>query len=128
MLRDACGYKLANDGHDTRAIQAYFVHRNIQTRSLCRFGAAPVQGIFSRLIHRAIDKFGQAAHLSGQPLESSEVPMLKAFCLVAPSVRFSFFAISEAGFFRRAIVFSARTCSVVQARRTFAFLAIVASR
>jgi site-specific recombinase XerD len=30
MLRYACGYKLANDGHDTRAIQAYLGHRNIQ--------------------------------------------------------------------------------------------------
>jgi len=30
MLRNACGYKLANDGHDTRAIQAYLGHRNIQ--------------------------------------------------------------------------------------------------
>ena len=30
MLRHACGYKLANDGHDTRAIQAYLRHRNIQ--------------------------------------------------------------------------------------------------
>jgi type 1 fimbriae regulatory protein FimE len=30
MLRQACGYKLANDGHDTRAIQAYLGHRNIQ--------------------------------------------------------------------------------------------------
>jgi Phage integrase family len=30
MLRHACGYKLANDGHDTRAIQAYLGHRNIQ--------------------------------------------------------------------------------------------------
>jgi integrase len=30
MLRPACGYKLANDGHDTRAIQAYLGHRNIQ--------------------------------------------------------------------------------------------------
>jgi site-specific recombinase XerD len=29
MLRHACGYKLANDGHDTRAIQAYLGHRNI---------------------------------------------------------------------------------------------------
>jgi type 1 fimbriae regulatory protein FimE len=26
----ACGYKLAKDGHDTRAIQAYLGHRNIQ--------------------------------------------------------------------------------------------------
>ena len=30
MLRHACGYKLANGGHDTRAIQAYLGHRNIQ--------------------------------------------------------------------------------------------------
>src|SRR6201996_3863295 len=30
MLRHACGYKLANDGHDTRAIQAYLGHCNIQ--------------------------------------------------------------------------------------------------
>jgi len=30
MLRHACCYKLANDGHDTRAIQAYLGHRNIQ--------------------------------------------------------------------------------------------------
>jgi type 1 fimbriae regulatory protein FimB/type 1 fimbriae regulatory protein FimE len=30
MLRHACGFKLAGDGHDTRAIQAYLGHRNIQ--------------------------------------------------------------------------------------------------
>jgi integrase len=30
MLRHACGYKLANDGIDTRALQAYLGHRNIQ--------------------------------------------------------------------------------------------------
>ena len=30
MLRHACGYKLANDGRDTRAIQHYLGHRNIQ--------------------------------------------------------------------------------------------------
>ena len=30
MLRHACGYKLANDGHDTRAIQHYLGHRDIQ--------------------------------------------------------------------------------------------------
>ena len=29
MLRHACGYKLANDGHDTRAIQHYLGHGNI---------------------------------------------------------------------------------------------------
>ncbi|MGZ5096277.1 MAG: tyrosine-type recombinase/integrase [Burkholderiales bacterium] len=30
MLRHACGYKLAGDGHDTRSIQDYLGHRNIQ--------------------------------------------------------------------------------------------------
>jgi integrase len=30
MLRHACGYALANMGHDTRALQAYLGHRNIQ--------------------------------------------------------------------------------------------------
>jgi site-specific recombinase XerD len=30
MLRHACGYALANAGHDTRALQAYLAHVNIQ--------------------------------------------------------------------------------------------------
>jgi type 1 fimbriae regulatory protein FimB/type 1 fimbriae regulatory protein FimE len=30
MLRHACGFKLANEGHDTRAIQHYLGHQNIQ--------------------------------------------------------------------------------------------------
>jgi type 1 fimbriae regulatory protein FimB/type 1 fimbriae regulatory protein FimE len=30
MLRHACGYALANKGHDTRALQAYLGHHNIQ--------------------------------------------------------------------------------------------------
>ena len=30
MLRHACCFKLANDGHDTRALQHYLGHRNIQ--------------------------------------------------------------------------------------------------
>jgi site-specific recombinase XerD len=29
MLRHACGYKLANDGQDTRALQHYLGHKNI---------------------------------------------------------------------------------------------------
>ena len=31
MLRHACGFELANDGHDTRAIQAYLGHRSIMS-------------------------------------------------------------------------------------------------
>jgi integrase len=30
MLRHACGFKLSNDGVDTRSLQAYLGHRNIQ--------------------------------------------------------------------------------------------------
>ena len=30
MLRHACGFKLANDGVDTRTIQAYLGHKSIQ--------------------------------------------------------------------------------------------------
>jgi site-specific recombinase XerD len=29
-MRHACGFALANAGHDTRAIQQYLGHRNIQ--------------------------------------------------------------------------------------------------
>jgi site-specific recombinase XerD len=30
MLRHPCGYALANRGHDTRGLQAYLGHKNIQ--------------------------------------------------------------------------------------------------
>jgi type 1 fimbriae regulatory protein FimB/type 1 fimbriae regulatory protein FimE len=30
MLRHACGFALANQGHDTRSLQAYLGHKNIQ--------------------------------------------------------------------------------------------------
>jgi site-specific recombinase XerD len=30
MLRHSCGFKLANDGVDTRSLQAYLGHRSIQ--------------------------------------------------------------------------------------------------
>jgi integrase len=32
MLRHGCGYALANAGHDTRALQAWLGHKNIQQR------------------------------------------------------------------------------------------------
>jgi integrase len=32
MLRHGCGYALANAGHDTRSLQAYLGHKNIQHR------------------------------------------------------------------------------------------------
>jgi site-specific recombinase XerD len=30
MLRHACGYRLAHEGHDTRSLQTYLGHRNVQ--------------------------------------------------------------------------------------------------
>jgi site-specific recombinase XerD len=45
MLRHACGYKLANDGHDTRAIQAYLGHRNIHITT--RYTALAPEGLRS---------------------------------------------------------------------------------
>jgi Phage integrase family len=41
--RHACGFKLANDGHDTRAIQAYLGHRSIMSTVLYGFETKSVQ-------------------------------------------------------------------------------------
>jgi integrase len=49
MLRHATGYKLANDGHDTRAIQQYLGHKNIQHGSLHRAGLNPFSGLLEGL-------------------------------------------------------------------------------
>jgi hypothetical protein len=34
MLRHACGYALANKGHDTRAIQGWLGHRSITSKAV----------------------------------------------------------------------------------------------
>jgi site-specific recombinase XerD len=34
MLRHACGYALANKGHDTRAIQGWLGHRSITSTAV----------------------------------------------------------------------------------------------
>jgi hypothetical protein len=59
-----------------------------------------------------------------QTRESSDKPILNAFCRVAPSERFSVLAIRAACVFFRASVFNVRTFSGVHARRFVAFLAI----
>jgi len=63
------------------------------------------------------------ATLEVQARESSDNPMLNAFCRVAPSVRFKALAIFPAGVFFRAADFSSRTSADVHERR-FEFLAI----
>ena len=47
MLRHAAGYKLANQGTDTRTIQAYFGHRNIaNTVRYTELPATRFKGLF----------------------------------------------------------------------------------
>ena len=50
MLRHACGFALANKGHDTRALQAYpkaypGAQEHPAHGALCRAGAGQVQGL-----------------------------------------------------------------------------------
>jgi hypothetical protein len=59
-----------------------------------------------------------------QERESSESPMLNAFCRVAPSVLRNFLAIFPAAVFFFAKLFNSRTSVAVHARRFFDFLAI----
>src|SRR5215469_16399814 len=45
MLRHSTGYKLANDGRDTRALQHYLGHRNIQhTVRYCELASGRFEG------------------------------------------------------------------------------------
>jgi site-specific recombinase XerD len=45
MLRHACGYALANNGHDTRAIQGWLGHRSIPSTAVyTALAPNPVQG------------------------------------------------------------------------------------
>ena len=43
MLRHACGFKLANDGVDTRTIQAYLGYKSIQHTVIAAAGDVPFQ-------------------------------------------------------------------------------------
>jgi Phage integrase family len=50
MLRHACGFKLANDGVDTRALQHYLGHKNIQhTVRYTELAQRPVQQLLEGL-------------------------------------------------------------------------------
>jgi site-specific recombinase XerD len=49
MLRHACGYALANKGHDTRAIQGWLGHRSMTSTAEHSLSAQPVQGLLAGL-------------------------------------------------------------------------------
>ena len=42
VMCHACGYPLANKGHDTRAIQGWLGHRSITSTAVYSAGAEPV--------------------------------------------------------------------------------------
>jgi site-specific recombinase XerD len=48
-LRRSCGYKLANDGHDTSAIQHYLGHMSIASTVRYTALAGSVEGVLERL-------------------------------------------------------------------------------
>jgi hypothetical protein len=49
MLRHSTGFKLATDGQDTRAIQHYLGHKNIQHTVRYTGRKRPIQGVLGRL-------------------------------------------------------------------------------
>ena len=52
VLRHSCGYKLANDGRDTRSIQHYLGHRSIVSTVRTLRCARSVQGFLEGLMMR----------------------------------------------------------------------------
>jgi Phage integrase family len=80
MLRHACGFALANSGHDTRALQAYLGHRNIQ-HTVRYTELAP-----NRFKHFWRD-WGEGASLCGSSgfpiLQHSKMPLVRVIALRA---------------------------------------------
>jgi type 1 fimbriae regulatory protein FimB/type 1 fimbriae regulatory protein FimE len=74
MLRHACGFKLANDGQDTRALQHYLGHKNSSTRFATPSCAAIGSTDSSRtdLVRR-----GARSGTSSSPADHERKPTLK---------------------------------------------------
>ena len=55
MLRHARGFALANKGHDTRALQAYLGHRNIQHAvRYTELAPGKIQGLLAHLTNLGV--------------------------------------------------------------------------
>ena len=62
VLRHSCGYKLANDGQDTRAIQ----HRSIaSTVRYTKLAPDRFKGLRTDIAHRAATRVGRVVHTGG---------------------------------------------------------------
>jgi integrase len=58
LLRHACGFKLANDGHDTRALQHNLGHKNIQHAAMLPGGPLPSASASKRSFRSPADMAG----------------------------------------------------------------------
>ena len=73
MLRHSTGYKLANDGHDTRALQHYLGHKNTQNTerntelSAARFNGSWEDQRATRVTNGGHSPSGQLSHQSSLP-------------------------------------------------------------
>jgi hypothetical protein len=71
MLRHACGYALANAGHDTRALQAYLGHRNIQ-HTVRYTELAPIAALRGLLIDEGLLQWMQLVE-GAEPLQRGDL-------------------------------------------------------
>src|SRR5262249_15567284 len=62
MLRYSTGYKLANDGHDTRSLAHYLGHRNLQSTACAASPSAQLASPY-RIVPRALSSWRIAAWL-----------------------------------------------------------------
>jgi Phage integrase family len=90
MLRHACGYKLANEGHDTRSLQHYLGHKNIaHTVRYTDLAPARFKGFLEGL-SRSLSRPGDPAPtVSTRPLvdgHGTEMPAVK-LTLARPNYR-----------------------------------------
>jgi site-specific recombinase XerD len=93
MLRHACGFKLANDGHDTRAIQHYLGHRNIQHTVLyTELAADRFKGFLEGVnLHVHLPPFGVIHHDGVLSLDLQVVSMALVFLEDAVGCFYSLF-------------------------------------
>ena len=100
MLRHACGYALANKGHDTRALQAYLGHtQHSAHRALHRTVADAVQGFLARLMRLCGYLAGAlSASRSGSASDAIFCSGSDLISIVASSARMSIAGVSATAF------------------------------
>jgi hypothetical protein len=87
MLRHACGFALANKGHDTRALQAYLGHKNIQhtVRYWDTAWSVIISGImFATVVVHPDAEVRAIVNSWSIPLQAAPNPLWKSGCVLPP--------------------------------------------